>query len=267
MRNTDPEMESDFTPFAESHQEDGAAALAARGYLFFRGLLPARDVLDVRADVLAVCAEAGWLDPDHDLIDGCVRPDLGAMSEGMPEYNAVYRRILKEVPRFHNLPTHPNLTAIAAKMLETDTEGILAHPRRIGRMTFPNLIAATTPPHQDYFYIRGSVETYTCWMPLGDCPVELGGLAVASGSQHEGFHQHDMSFPGAAGGRGIAVRENADWHCADFRAGDALFFHSHTIHKAMPNRTPDRIRLSADNRYQRVGDAIDPSSLKPHMNL
>jgi len=34
----------------------------------------------------------------------------------------------------------------------------LVHPRRIGRITFPGSAALTTPPHQDYFYIRGTVE-------------------------------------------------------------------------------------------------------------
>ena len=260
-----------YLPFFESKQGDGAAALQAamaeRGYLFFRELLPAQTVRDVRADVLALCEEAGWLDPNRDLMGGFVRPGMEPTMEGKPEYTSVYRRVLKELPRFHDLPTHPHLVQIAADVLETEAGGVLVHPRRIGRLTFPNLISATTPAHQDHFYIRGSIATYSCWMPLGDCPVELGGLAVAAGSHRNGYHDHSETIPGATGGRGVKTAEEAEWHTADFRAGDALFFHSFTVHKALPNRTPDRIRLSTDNCYQRVGDAIDPSSLKPHMNL
>ena len=258
-------------PFFESKTGDGAAALrvamAERGYLFFRGLLPAQAVWDVRADVLALCEEAGWLAQDRAPLGGYVRPGMEPKMEGQPEYTSVYRRVLTELPRFHDLPTHPRLVEIAAEVLETDAESVLVHPRRIGRLTFPNLISATTPPHQDHFYIRGSIETYSCWTPLGDCPVELGGLAVAAGSHRKGYQEHAAKFPGAIGGRGVEVSEETKWHSADFRAGDALFFHAFTVHKALPNLTPDRLRLSADNRYQRAGDAIDPDALRPHINL
>jgi ectoine hydroxylase-related dioxygenase (phytanoyl-CoA dioxygenase family) len=57
------------------------------------------------------------------------------------------------------------------------------------------------------------------------------------------------------------------WHTGDFGVGDALFFHSYTIHKAMPNLTSNQLRVSTDNRYQRPKDDIDPGALKPHMDL
>jgi ectoine hydroxylase-related dioxygenase (phytanoyl-CoA dioxygenase family) len=60
---------------------------------------------------------------------------------------------------------------------------------------------------------------------------------------------------------------DAEWQTADFGIGDALFFHAYAIHKALPNLSGDRLRLSTDNRYQRKGDDIDPGALKPHYNL
>jgi ectoine hydroxylase-related dioxygenase (phytanoyl-CoA dioxygenase family) len=144
---------------------------------------------------------------------------------------------------------------------------VLVHPRRIGRITFPHFESAATPPHQDHFYIRGAVETYSCWIPLGDCPMELGGLAILPGSQERGFLEHSVKSTGV-GGNGVPVEESeTQWHSEDFAAGDVLFFHSYTIHKALPNKTEDRLRISTDNRYQRQDDAIDPGALKPHFNL
>ena len=36
----------------------------------------------------------------------------------------------------------------------------------------------TTPPHQDPWYIGGTQEVWTAWVPVGDCPDEFGGIAV-----------------------------------------------------------------------------------------
>ncbi len=255
-------------PFVESDPSASAADLQARideaGYLFFRRLLPPDMVLEVRRDVLELCAAAGWLDPAHDLMDAVVASGMQPTSEGKPEYMAVYRKVLRS-PRFHDFPCHPALMGVASKLLGSD---VLVHPRRIGRMTFPNNTVATTPPHQDFYYIRGSVQTYSCWTPLGACPMSLGGLAVWPGSQKRGFLDHNVESPGAVGGCGVEVDPaTAVWHTTDFETGDGLFFHSYTIHKALPNLSGDRLRISTDNRYQRPDDRIDPGALRPHFNL
>jgi ectoine hydroxylase-related dioxygenase (phytanoyl-CoA dioxygenase family) len=255
-------------PFVESNPAMSAADLQARmdemGYLFFRRLLPLDTVLAVRREVLEHCAAAGWLDPAYDIMDAVLAPEMQPTTEGKPEYMAVYRKVLKS-PLFHDFPAHPALMDIAARLLG---EQVLVHPRRIGRMTFPNNIVATTPPHQDYYYIRGSVQTYSCWTSLGDCPVSLGGLAVWPGSQKRGFLDHNVHSPGAVGGCGIHVEPaQAVWHTDHFEAGDALFFHSYTIHKALPNVSGNRLRISTDNRYQRPNDQIDPGALRPHFDL
>lgn len=263
-------MKSTFdnvSPFIRTDKDADASALRGAmnetGYLFFRGLLPAEDVLSVRRDVLQLCSEAGWLDSSRDIIDGIAAPGHAPLREGMPEYTEVYRKILK-TQSFFDFPTNPLLMNIARQLLDGD---VLVHPRRIGRVTFPHLESATTPAHQDHFYIRGAVETYSCWIPLGDCPMELGGLAVLPGSQEQGFLDHSIKSSGV-GGSGVPIEESeTQWHSNDFAAGDVLFFHSYTIHKALPNQTDDRLRVSTDNRYQRAQDDIAPGSLKPHINL
>lgn len=260
-----------YTPFVESRDQDGAEALrdamAEKGYLFFRGLVPLETVQTVRRDVLTLCAEAGWLNPGRDVMEGIVNPMMEPTGEGQAEYNAVYRRILRQTPSFDGFPLHPALMAVAAGLLGVGTGEVLVHPRRIGRVTFPRNLEATTPAHQDHFYIRGSVDTFSCWAPLGDCPTTLGGLAVAPGSHRSGFLEHTEVFPAAVGGRGVPTENIREWHTSDFQAGDVLFFHAYTVHKALPNRTPDRLRISTDNRYQREGDAIHPGALKTHLGL
>ncbi len=256
-----------YTPFIESDAAADAeiwqATIAEQGYLFFRDLVPQDEVLAVRADVLELCREAGWLSADAPQLDAVAAPGLTPLTEGHPEYMAMYRKLLK-LPRFHDFPCHESLMRIARGLLGDD---VLVHPRRIGRVTFPNNLVATTPAHQDHFYIRGTVDTYSCWVPLGECPMSLGGLAVLPGSHHEGFIEHSVTHPGSVGGRGVPVEEPQAWHTSDFGVGDALFFHSFTIHKALPNLSGDRLRISTDNRYQRARDEVDPGSLRPHYNL
>jgi ectoine hydroxylase-related dioxygenase (phytanoyl-CoA dioxygenase family) len=90
-------------------------------------------------------------------------------------------------------------------------------------------------------------------------------LAVWPGSHRQGFIEHNVKHAGAVGGRGVPVDESqVEWYTTDYEVGDALFFRSYTIHKALPNLTKDRLRLSTDNRYQLSTDEIDPGALKPH---
>ena len=48
--------------------------------------------------------------------------------------------------------------------------------------------------------------------------------------------------------------------------GDALIFHSLTLHQALPNVTEDRLRVSLDNRYQALGLPIAEQMLVPHLS-
>lgn len=262
---------TDYTPFIETDAAAPAEELRAlmdeHGYLFFRGLVPAEEVLTVRRAALELCQEEGWLDPDADLMEGKVRPGMNPTGEGHPDYMKMYRKLLK-TPVFHAFPDLPVLRAVAAKLLDMEEAEVFTHPRRIGRVTFPHNVGATTPAHQDHFYIRGAVDTFSCWVPLGDCPRQLGNLAVWCGSHKNGFLEHTETIPGAVGGRGVPVDDDkANWHSSDFELGDVLFFHAFTIHKALPNLTENLLRVSTDNRYQRPQDEIEPGALLPHFNL
>ena len=235
--------------------------LAADGYLFFRGIGPKDKILAARRDVLRLCHDAGWCDPDGRW------SGAGPFTEGDAEYMAVYRHVIK-LPSFLAVPEDPALVAVMASALDAPP---MLHRLRIGRITFPNNISQTTAAHQDHWYIRGAEETYTIWTPLGDCPRELGGLAVLPGSHRAGFIEHRFHAEKKYAGHGLQDDQlpppPATWATSDFAAGDILLFHSLTIHKALPNLTPDRLRISTDNRYQRAGDEIADISKGTHYNL
>jgi hypothetical protein len=236
-------------------------ARAARdGYLFFRGLLPPEPLRETRLRILGVCARHGFLAPGTD-------PDLAIAApgvrfrEGDPEYMAAYDEIQK-LETFHALAHHP---AIVDMLHALFGEEVLVHPRNIARVMFPQNTQFTTPAHQDYVHIQGTEETYTAWIPLADCPVELGSLEVLPGSHKAGV----LPTHGAYGAGGLGVETDhlgLEWAGGDFRCGDALFFQSLCVHRATHNQTPDRVRISVDYRYQAVSNPVVASSLLPHFN-
>src|SRR6185437_14396822 len=89
-------------------------------------------------------------------------------------------------------------------------------------------------------------DFWTAWIPLGDCPREWGPLALLAGSHLGGLQEH--SGDGVISG-GVAPPEDAVWSTTDFQCGDVVVFRPLTVHCSLPNRSGDRLRLSADFRY------------------
>lgn len=237
-------------------------ALRARagsdGYLFFRGLLEPERLARLRGQILALCTEAGWLAPGSNPQEGIAASGLAPV-EGEPAFMAVYNRV-NQLEDFHALAHHPALLTMLGDLFG---ETPLAHARNIARIIFPQATQFTTPAHQDYIHIQGTEETWTAWIPLSDCPRELGSLAVLPSSHRSGILPTHSSL--GAGGLGIHTDDLPfSWTASDFAAGDVLFFHSLLVHKGLPNVTPDRIRLSVDFRYQGVSQPVVESSFQPH---
>ena len=112
---------------------------------------------------------------------------------------------------------------------------------------FPPISRAPRRRIRTTFYTRRSTSLWTVWIPLGECPSTLGGLAVLPGSHAGGLRAHDG---GEGEARFIVLPENTLWAGSSYRVGDVLLFNAVTVHGARPNVTADRIRISADFRYQ-----------------
>lgn len=261
--------EETYLPYQDSSGlvEDGAALharMAEDGYLFLPGLLPGDAVAEVRDTVLALCRAAGW-------VDDAGRPAGPPRVEGKGDWWDVYDPLQKS-RAFHALAHHPRLLGPLTAMISAAAgaganASALVHPRNIGRITFPGATQFTTPAHQDYPLIQGTPATFTAWMPLTACPTPLGGLAMLRGSHRHGLLPMRPAIgPGGveADTEAIEREHGLTWHAQDLGAGDVLIFHSHTVHRALPNLTPDGVRLSADYRYQDAAAPVVADSLEPH---
>jgi ectoine hydroxylase-related dioxygenase (phytanoyl-CoA dioxygenase family) len=244
---------------------------ATDGYLFFRGLLSAEAILPVRADLLNVVRQHGWLAQDEGEATGTLdvtalaavpesqmRTDIGV---SVAAYDDVQR--LESV---HRLPHYPQLLALYKTLFADE---VLVHARHIIRMISPHPAVFPTPPHQEFPLIQGTQNTWTCWFPMGDCPRSMGSLKVLRGSHKLGY----LPLKPAKGAGAIAVQTcpgeeiKDDWIEGDFALGDVLTFNAFTVHKALPSQFADRIRLSFDVRYQPLSEPVEERSLLPHCGL
>jgi len=252
-----------FLPFLDSSNLlESVKAIRTRageqGYLLIRGLLPKKAVLSTRISVLRACAKAGWIAPNTNLSDGIAVNGFCCV-EAQTEFFEVYDKVQK-LEDFHRLSLHPALIAVFRAIFQED---VLVHSRNICRIFFPNTQQYSTPAHQDYAQIGGTDETWTTWIPLGDCPTSLGGLSILAGSHREEVLPHHPHI--GVGGKSVETEALPyQWVSGDLACGDVLMFHSHTVHKALPNLTQNQLRLSADFRYQPASHPVRDDSLEPH---
>lgn len=228
------------------------------GYLFLRNILPNDQILTLRRQILDVCREVGWLRDGSDLMAGLT--DHTPILEGEPEWRPAYAKV-QEMEAFHRLKLHTKIQGIMENLIG---EPVFALPMTIARIAFPRDNQRATQPHQDWLYVGGSTETISCWGPLGDIPMSVGGLKILAGSHKAGF-----LVPAPAqgpGGNAVYVDPTLEWVQSDFRVGDLLLFKSLTVHAAADNHTEDVLRLSIDFRYTGISHTITEPWLQPHFH-
>ena len=256
----------DVQPFLDSTEALGDSdelrrRLRQDGYLFLRGLQDRTALSEVRMQVLATVERAGWMLPGSSPADGRVDAAL-ACTEGDRAYADVYHEVQK-LRSFHAVAHTKTVLTLLSDLFEGPA---FVHPKKVGRLWFPQFTAHTTPLHQDYVHFQSNLEVLSVWTPLGDCPLELGPLAIVEGSHHIGkVIDHHFSL-----GAGALEVDGADsvgtLRCSGFDLGDTLVFGCLMVHGALPNTTEDRLRVSLDNRYQRRGLPISAHQLLPHLN-
>jgi hypothetical protein len=257
---------------------DDAEALRDRivedGYLYLPGLLERAEVMGVRESVTGYLEANGYLDPAHPAMDGVVLPDKSAVN-------------LDGIVRARELTAHnPRLLKLLYEgALPAFFERFLGGPVRHFDYTWFRTKAkgAGTPPHCDIVYMsRGTRNLFTSWVPIGDVPLELGGLILLENSHRQSdrirnYLERDVDVycvnrPGAdeiASGKkkhwdgrlatdAASLRKHLGrrWLTAEYRAGDVVIFGMEMVHAGLDNHT-NRLRLSSDCRFQLAAEPVD----------
>lgn len=247
-------------PDDERHDRDALWARMRRdGYLYLTGHLEPEVVRSFRRYYFEAMTEAGFL-------DSTVAPEVGRDSRGELD-RARFREVLfgQIVPgdTYARLTAHPAIRDWFAWFLDDEVH---LHTRRIIRQTRPGEagIGTATQAHYDLVYLRaGTDRVLSIWVPLGDTPVELGGLCYLEGSHRWVMEDERNGILRRAEWMTanlprLADDHDARWLLADYAAGDVVVHSAHIVHAATDNVDPDRrIRLSTDIRYQRVSEPID----------
>ncbi len=242
-----------YLPFLDStemlHDGDALTArLNSEGYLFLRGLIPPEEIFEVRGRMLRIAEEFNWLEQNSNAIDGTINSELDPASFRTTSMPAINRMWCDE--SVHGLRSHINVLSLFERIFQ---EPALAHPKFTLRHFFPNL--PPTVNHQDHVHVGGD-SFYSMWVPLGDCPLDQGVLAIATKSHLNGIYKSQFA------GMGISDDPCWTWVTGSVKAGDVLIFSNTTVHKSLPNLS-NKIRLSFDARYQPVSQPISTLSLTP----
>lgn len=245
------------------------------GYLFLPGLLGRQRVLNARLAITQRLSALGLLDPSHDPMDAVPSGKKGGFAGGplaeMFDDSAPLRDVLYTGP-----------------MMEFFGE-FLGGPVRHYDYTWIRQVkpGPATSIHCDVVYMgRGTHRLYTAWTPIGDTPLDLGGLLLLAGSQkfkgfEKGYWQSDVdSFCTNRPGQRDAWARGQDgllkgtacqlqsaiggkWVTSDFAAGDVVIFSVYSVHGGTDNRS-NRFRISTDTRYQLASEPIDERWIGEH---
>lgn len=242
----------------------------SQGYLYLSGLLNEGDIREARRTVTERLLAEGVLDARY--------PAMEAVAA-----SGVEMKFRPDVTK-NNAPLERAL--YQGSMIEF-FEGFLDSPVRHFDFTWFRAIAPGkgTPPHCDTVYMgRGTSRLYTAWVPVGDIPLEVGGLMVLEKShlqsdKLQNYLSRDVdayctnragaaeiesgkkswSWDGSLSKNPVSLREKLGgrWLTArQFRMGDVLIFSIHTVHASLDNQSRS-FRFSSDSRYQRADEPAD----------
>jgi len=256
---------------AETSAQSAAEGVAKRqfaqdGYLLMRDIIDREKVLDIREAYLRMFGETFVKNGDYR------RGEFsGVAPEGLPRHgfpgHPAHAFVRSEI--FLNFVDSPEFRKLAEDLLGGPVERVRRTPLR----HFIKGQKAASRAHIDRTYIDSRKDDFvTLWIPLGDCPVEAGGLVYLEGSHEDGSMEAikevaktgavptdrpDDSRPITHDLRWMSDVTRKRWLMTNYGAGDVIA-HSPVIVHASLDSASDLMRISTDVRFIRAGAPCDP---------
>lgn len=253
-----------FAALRESHTGLPPETLRARyaedGYALLKGAVSAQAVTDLREAYFRLFDGSFFKDGDarRGAFSGQEQPGLpGHGIAGHPAYSFV------RSDTFRAFLATPALKAIAEIFFGGPAELIRRTPLR---HFIPGRKRASRA-HLDRTYIDGvAADVVTIWVPLGDCPLDAGGLLYLEGSHQDAVLEnarasapndrtdarpitHDLKW--------LSDASKRRWLYTDYRAGDVVVHSPAVVHASLDGEI-DHMRVSTDVRFRRAGSPSDP---------
>lgn len=227
------------------------------GYLLIRGLHDKETVLSARREILKNLEGKGMLAPDTSLMDGIFNSDYPEPTST----GSMGNKPLTKLPAFK--------AVVEGKPIMSFFEDFLGGEARTFDFKWLRTAGPGSGSHIHYdivFMGRGTQELYSCWTPFGDVSLDMGPIVFCLGSNRfdqvrETYGQADVDhdlIEGHFSENPLEVVENFGgyWATTSFSAGDVIIFSMFMMHASLVN-TSDKIRISADTRYQLAAETID----------
>ena len=226
--------------------EELDAFFQCEGYLFFRDVLDRKKILEAKTDFVQILQQQGIV--EH---EGTEPVWAGKGMEHIDDealYSLDSHRKIWESSRMQSL------------MEKIFNESVFMFKGINIRFSLPSDEKYLTVPHQDHYYISQTPNFRTVWIPVMDIEQGMGGLELIRASHKLGLLEHiedngvESYILKGRNQSGIALDTiSGNWLTTEYRPGDLLVLHSHTIHRSMPNLSK-KIRLSMDNRFQPISE-------------
>ena len=231
--------------------------MAADGYLLIRGLHDKEAILTARREILEKLKEKGLLAPDAPVMEGIFNSDYpGPTSTG-----SMGNKSLTQIPAFKGI--------VEGKPIMDFFKHFLGGEARTFDFKWLRTAGpgAGSPIHYDIVFMgRGTADLYSCWTPFGDVSLDMGPIVFCLGSNR--FEKVRATYGQADVDRDMIEGHFSDnpleivekfgghWATTTFSAGDIIIFSMFLMHASLVN-TSDKIRITADTRYQLASEPID----------
>ena len=239
------------------------------GYLLIRGFHDKDLVRRVGLEVVEQIDKQGGFEPGTSIEDGIVADHIRSLPEG--EHIILDDLTIQHMSAFGQMVSSERMFAFVDALLDGPCRTFthkwirIYHPGCSTKIHFdsPFLGAGTTQ------------DAVTTWAPLGDVTLDMGPLAVVPGSHRldqliATYGETFVNRDGATGLEALGLFQTVlprlfqiikshglAWRTTEFGAGDLLLFGKYMLHGSLENRAR-RYRLSADWRFQRADEPVDP---------
>lgn len=231
--------------------------IAEDGYLLIRGLHDKEAVLAARQAILAKLAAKGMLAPETPMMDGIFNPDYPEPTST----GSMGNKALTQLPAFKAVVEGAPIMDFFKHFLGGDAR---TFDFKWLRTAGPG---SGSPIHYDIVFMgRGTQSLYSCWTPFGDVSLDMGPIVFCLGSNRfekvrETYGKADVDrdlIEGHFSDKPLEIIEKfgGHWATTSFSAGDVIIFDMFLMHASLVN-TSDKIRITADTRYQLAAEPID----------
>ena len=252
-------MSSD-QPLVVSSAAEPASALRERfqdqGYLYFPCYIAPQKCDALLREILSCLA------PYIECSKGQAAPILSGepFFETDPIWDEVYPR-MQSLYNFHNFFHQEDVQQLMKILVGDD---VFVYPMKMGRIATPRKIGYETPPHQDAHSHQAGPTMAGMWVALHDTCEGMGRLKLLPGSHKRGVREV-FKAEGVGGVQCEIFPDEDVWHVSDIEQGGVIIFHSCCVHKAEPNTTQEKVRISIDTRFCDYGAPVFTLNMEPHL--